>query len=124
MTAYWSEDPLTGPLIGLAQNSSIATRTFNPKTFKVAQLLRRRFPPLVLLSLEGLRVLQEGRGSRVHRETATSNSAAACRSIRPGAASRRRMLHGFNLINEGVRQMRGSSTGQVDGADYVSCDGR
>ena len=26
-------------------------------------------------------------------------------------------VHGFNLINEGVRQMRGTSTGQVDGAD-------
>ena len=26
-------------------------------------------------------------------------------------------VHGFNLINEGVRQMRGTSFNQVEGAD-------
>jgi acetyl-CoA acetyltransferase len=26
-------------------------------------------------------------------------------------------VHGFNLINEGVKQMRGTSTAQVDGAE-------
>ena len=26
-------------------------------------------------------------------------------------------MHGFNLVAEGVRQMRGTSTSQVEGAD-------
>ena len=75
------------------------------------------FSPLILLSLEGYGFCARGEagdftddgGLEVGGRLPTNTS---------GGGMSEAYLHGFNLITEAVRQVRGTSTNQVDGANW------
>lgn len=106
--------PLRGPshatAKGLWWNSD-----FKPADIKVAQIYDA-FTVLIPLSLEGYGFCARGEGAAF-----TENGALELGGRLPintsGGSLSEAYVHGFNLINEGVRQMRGTSVNQVPGAD-------
>lgn len=113
MTNYHGEDPLEGPAWATAQKLwSLAE--FGPHDVDVAQLYDA-FSPLIVLSLEGYGFCARGEGGPF-----TDNGALEVGGRLPtntsGGGMSEAYVHGFNLITEGVRQIRGDSTNQVDGA--------
>ena len=105
MTNFFNDDPLQGPSYACA---SVLWRTadFGPADVDVAQLYDA-FTPLIPLSWEGYGFCKRGEGkdfTGVPYNTSGSGLSEA-------------YVHGFNLIVEGVRQMRGTSTSQVEGAE-------
>jgi acetyl-CoA acetyltransferase len=82
---------------------------------KVAQLYDA-FSPLIILSLEGYGFCDRGEGAAF-----TENGQIELGGRLPvntsGAGMSEAYVHGFNLVLEGVRQVRGTSTAQVDDAD-------
>jgi len=114
MMNIFSGDPLRGPShaagAGLWRNSDI-----QPKDIKVAQIYDA-FTTLIPLSLEGYGFCGRGEGAAF-----TENGALEMGGRLPintsGGGLSEAYVHGFNLVNEGVRQMRGTSPNQVPGAD-------
>ena len=87
-----------------------------PADVKVAQLYDA-FSPLIPLSLEGYGFCARGEGGPF-----TDNGNIEWPNGRlpvntAGGGMSEAYVHGFNLVLEGVRQIRGTSTSQVDGAD-------
>jgi acetyl-CoA acetyltransferase len=114
MTNYFNDDPLRGPAWACA-DKLWATSELRPDDVKVAQLYDA-FSPLIILSLEGYGFCKRGEGGPF-----TDDGAIELGGRLPvntsGAGMSEAYVHGFNLITEGVRQVRGTSTAQVDGAD-------
>lgn len=114
MVNYWSEDPLRGPAWTCAEQlyrrSDIAADDID-----VAQIYDA-FSPLVLLSLEGYGFCGRGEGAAFARDGALEIGGRLPVNTSGGSLSEA-YVHGFNLITEGVRQMRGSSPSQVPGAE-------
>jgi len=114
MTNYWNEDPLRGPAWACAaalwRGSEI-----RPADIKVAQFYDA-FSPLIPLSLEGYGFCKRGEGGDFTNDGAIEIGGRLPVNTSGGGLSEA-YVHGFNLINEGVRQMRGTSTSQVAGAD-------
>ncbi len=114
MVNYWNEDPLRGPAWTCAEqlyrNSDIG-----PADVKVAQLYDA-FTPLIPLSLEGYGFCGKGEGAAFTEDGAIEMGGRLPLNTSGGGLSEA-YVHGFNLINEGVRQMRGTSVNQVEGAD-------
>ncbi len=115
MTNFFCDDPLEGPAWACAAKLwSIAE--IGPAEVDVAQLYDA-FSPLILLSLEGYGFCARGEagpftdddGLRVGGRLPTNTS---------GAGMSEAYLHGFNLITEAVRQVRGTSSNQVPGANW------
>jgi len=115
MTNYFTDDPLRGPAWTAAQ-LLWARADMGPADVKVAQLYDA-FSPLIPLSLEGYGFCARGEGGPF-----TDNSAIEWPDGRlpvntSGGGMSEAYVHGFNLILEGARQIRGTSTSQIDGAD-------
>lgn len=114
MADWWSDDPLRGPSHACA-SALWRHAEFTPADVAVAQIYDA-FTPLVLLSLEGYGLCERGEGAAF-----TENGAIEIGGRLPvntsGGSLSEAYVHGFNLINEGVRQLRGQSTAQVDGAN-------
>ena len=114
MTNYYRDDPLLGPAWACAP-ALWARAAVGPGDVKVAQLYDA-FSPLVLLSLEGYGFCGRGEAGPF-----TDDGGIALGGRLPvntsGAGMGEGYVHGFNLITEAVRQIRGTSTAQVDGAD-------
>ena len=115
MTNYFTEDPLRGPA-WTAARLLWARADMGPADVKVAQLYDA-FSPLIPLSLEGYGFCARGEGGPF-----TDNGAIAWPNGQlpvntSGGGMSEAYVHGFNLILEGTRQIRGTSTSQVDGAD-------
>jgi acetyl-CoA acetyltransferase len=114
MVNYWCEDPLTGPAWScgrqLYRHSEI-----QPADVKVAQLYDA-FTPLVPLSLEGYGFCGRGEGAAFTEDGALELGGRLPINTSGGGLSEA-YVHGFNLIVEGVRQMRGTSVNQVKDAD-------
>ena len=114
MTNYWCEDPLRGPAWTCARqlyrNSDIRAGDIQVAQFYDA------FSPLVILSLEGYGFCKKGEGAAFTEDGALELGGRLPVNTSGGGLSEA-YVHGFNLINEGVRQIRGTSTGQVDGAE-------
>ena len=114
MVNYWCEDPLMGPSWACAK-ALWRNADFTAADVKVAQLYDA-FTPLIPLSLEGYGFCRRGEGASF-----TDDGAIALGGRLPvntsGGGLSEAYVHGFNLIVEGVRQMRGTSTAQVEGAD-------
>lgn len=114
MVNYWSEDPLTGPSWTCARQL-FRHSDIRPADIPVAQLYDA-FTPLVPLSLEGYGFCKRGEGAAF-----TENGALEAGGRLPintsGGGLSEAYVHGFNLINEGVRQIRGASVNQVAGAE-------
>ena len=73
------------------------------------------FTPLIPLSLEGYGFCARGEGAAFTEGGALERGGRLPINTSGGGLSEA-YVHGFNLINEGVRQMRGSSVNQVEGA--------
>ena len=115
MTNYFSEDPLMGPAWACAQRLW-ANADVGPSDVKVAQLYDA-FSPLIPLSLEGYGFCERGEGGPF-----TDNGAIEWPNGRlpvntSGGGMSEAYVHGFNLVLEGVRQIRGTAICQVEGAD-------
>jgi acetyl-CoA acetyltransferase len=83
---------------------------------KVAQIYDA-FSPLIPLSLEGYGFCARGEGGSFTDDGALEWPDGRLPTNTAGGGMSEAYVHGFNLVLEGVRQMRGTSTSQVDGAD-------
>ncbi|MBW2497638.1 MAG: lipid-transfer protein [Deltaproteobacteria bacterium] len=114
MQNFFNQDPLRGPARTCADQLYRGS-DFGPRDIKVAQLYDA-FTPLILFSLEGYGFCERGEGAAF-----TENGAIELGGRLPvntsGGGLSEAYVHGFNLINEGVRQMRGDSVNQVEGAE-------
>ena len=114
MTNYWSEDPLGHPARVCAAKLW-RHADFGPADTDVAQLYDA-FSPLILLSLEGYGFCERGEAGPF-----TDDGGIELGGRLPvntsGAGMSEAYVHGFNLVTEGVRQIRGTSTAQVEGAE-------
>jgi acetyl-CoA acetyltransferase len=110
MTNYFNDDPLRGPA-WTAARLMWEMADVGPQDVQVAQLYDA-FSPLIILSLEGYGFCARGEGGPF-----TDNGGIELGGRLPvntsGGGMSEAYVHGFNLILEGVRQVRGSSTSQV-----------
>jgi acetyl-CoA acetyltransferase len=113
MVNYWCEDPLCGPAWVCARQL-YARSDFQAADIPVAQLYDA-FTTLIPLSLEGYGFCGRGEGAAFTEGGALEAGGRLPINTSGGGLSEA-YVHGFNLINEGVRQMRGTSTSQVEGA--------
>ncbi|MEE3326828.1 MAG: lipid-transfer protein [Myxococcota bacterium] len=113
MTNYWCDDPLMGPAWTCAERL-YGLSEFKPSEIDVAQIYDA-FTPLIPLSLEGYRFCEKGEGA-AFTENAGLEIGGRLPCNTSGGGLSEAYVHGFNLINEGVRQMRGESVNQVQGA--------
>lgn len=113
MTNYFSEDPLQGPAWACAQ---VLWRqaSIGPADVDVAQFYDA-FSPLVLLSLEGYGFCGRGEAASWVRDGGLALGGRLPVNTSGGGMSEA-YVHGFNLVAEGVRQVRGTSSAQVPGA--------
>ena len=114
MVNYWNDDPLQGPSWACAAQLW-RTADFGPADVDVAQLYDA-FTALIPLSLEGFGFCGRGEGAAFTEGGAIEPGGRLPVNTSGGGLSEA-YVHGFNLINEGVRQIRGTSTAQVDGAE-------
>jgi acetyl-CoA acetyltransferase len=113
MVSYWSEDPLRSPSWA-ARNALWRHSEFGPQDVDVAQIYDA-FTTLIPLSLEGYGFCERGEGGAFTEEGALELGGRLPINTSGGGLSEA-YVHGFNLIVEGVRQLRGVSTNQVQGA--------
>jgi acetyl-CoA acetyltransferase len=114
MTNYFCEDPLLGPSYACARRLW-RDSDFTPADVRVAQLYDA-FSPLIPLSLEGYGFCRRGEGAAFTENGALEWPAGRLPTNTAGGGMSEAYVHGFNLVLEGVRQMRGTSTSQVEGA--------
>jgi acetyl-CoA acetyltransferase len=115
MTNYHNDDPLRGPAWACAQ---VLWRhaAVGPADVDVAQIYDA-FSPLIPLSLEGYGFCDRGEGAAFTEGGAIAWPDGRLPVNTSGAGMSEAYVHGFNLIAEGVRQIRGTSTAQVEGAE-------
>src|SRR5262249_50125523 len=87
-----------------------------PADVPVAQIYDA-FSPLIPLSLEGYGFCARGEGGAYTANGALEWPDGRLPTNTAGGGMSEAYVHGFNLILEGVRQMRGTSTCQVDDAE-------
>jgi acetyl-CoA acetyltransferase len=114
MVNYYCDDPLTGPAWACARKLW-AQSEFGPADVDVAQIYDA-FTPLILLSLEGYGFCQRGEAADFVAAGNLRWGTGSLPTNTSGGGLSEAYVHGFNLITEGVRQLRGTSTSQVDGA--------
>lgn len=114
MINYFNDDPLAGPAWAAA-DLLWRTADFRPADVKVGQIYDA-FTSLIPLSLEGYGFCERGEGAAFTEDGALELGGRLPINTSGGGLSEA-YVHGFNLINEGVRQLRGTSTAQVEGAD-------
>jgi acetyl-CoA acetyltransferase len=115
MINYFNDDPLRGPAWATA-GKLWANADVGPADVKVAQLYDA-FSPLVPLSLEGYGFCARGEGGEFTNDGALEWPNGRLPTNTSGGGMSEAYVHGFNLVLEGVRQVRGTSVCQVDGAD-------
>ena len=115
MTNYFTDDPLRGPAWTAARRLW-AIADVGPADVKVAQLYDA-FSPLIPLSLEGYGFCERGEGGPFTDDGNIEWPNGRLPVNTAGGGMSEAYVHGFNLILEGVRQIRGTSTSQVEGAD-------
>ncbi|MFQ5665435.1 MAG: lipid-transfer protein [Candidatus Binatia bacterium] len=114
MTNYFCDDPLVGPSHACAR--LLWSRSdFTPADVPVAQLYDA-FSPLIPLSLEGYGFCKRGEGAAFTNDGALEWPDGRLPTNTSGGGMSEAYVHGFNLVLEGVRQMRGTSTCQVGDA--------
>jgi acetyl-CoA acetyltransferase len=115
MTNYFTEDPLRGPAWTAARRLW-ANAEVGPVDVHVAQLYDA-FSPLIPLSLEGYGFCARGEGGPFTDDGAIEGPDGRLPVNTSGGGMSEAYVHGFNLVLEGVRQIRGTSTCQVPGAE-------
>jgi acetyl-CoA acetyltransferase len=114
MVNYYCEDPLTGPAWACAEKLW-SQSDLGPADVDVAQIYDA-FTPLILLSLEGYGFCGRGEAGDFVLEGNLRWGSGSLPTNTSGGGLSEAYVHGFNLITEGVRQLRGTSTSQVAGA--------
>jgi acetyl-CoA acetyltransferase len=114
MTNYFTDDPLRGPAWTAAKRLW-ANADVTPADVQVAQLYDA-FSPLIPLSLEGYGFCERGEGGDFTNDGALEWPNGRLPTNTAGGGMSEAYVHGFNLVLEGVRQIRGTSTSQVEGA--------
>ena len=114
MVNYYCDDPLTGPAWACASKLWEQSE-LGPADVDVAQLYDA-FSPLVLLSLEGYGFCARGEAPDFVADGNLRVDGGRLPVNTSGGGMSEAYVHGFNLITEGVRQIRGTSTAQVAGA--------
>lgn len=114
MVNYWCDDPMRGPSWSCAEQL-YRHSDIQPSDLPVAQFYDA-FTPLVLFSLEGYGFCGRGEGAAFSERGALELGGRLPINTSGGGLSEA-YVHGFNLINEGVRQIRGDSVNQVDDAE-------
>ena len=117
MTNYWCDDPLLGPSWAAAKRLW-ANSDIEPVDVDVAQIYDA-FSPLIPLSLEGYGFCKRGEGAAFTENGALEWPDGRLPTNTSGGGMSEAYVHGFNLVLEGVRQMRGTSTSQV--TDAATC---
>ena len=116
MTNFWCEDPLRGPAWACAEQLYRHSE-IGPRDIQCAQLYDA-FTPLILLSLEGYGFCERGEAPAFSEKGGLELGGRLPVNTSGGGLSEA-YVHGFNLINEGVRQMRGTSPNPVP--DAAAC---
>jgi acetyl-CoA acetyltransferase len=114
MTNYFGDDPLLGPSWACADRLW-ANAAVGPDDVDVAQLYDA-FSPLIPLSLEGYGFCGRGEGLPFCQDGAIEHGGRLPVNTSGGGMSEA-YVHGFNLIVEAARQIRGESYSQVPGAE-------
>ncbi|HVM65825.1 MAG TPA: hypothetical protein VMU14_13250 [Acidimicrobiales bacterium] len=114
MTDYHGDEPLRGPSWACARRLW-AQADVGPGDVGVAQLYDA-FTPMVVLSLEAYGFCGRGEGAAFTDGGALEWPDGRLPVNTSGGGLSEAYVHGFNLVVEGVRQMRGTSTAQVEGA--------
>ena len=114
MTNYFCDDPLRGPAWACARQLWAGSE-IGPQDVSVAQIYDA-FSPLIPLSLEGYGFCERGEGGSFTDDGALELGGRLPTNTSGGGMSEA-YVHGFNLVLEGVRQIRGTSTAQVEGAE-------
>jgi acetyl-CoA acetyltransferase len=115
MTNYFCEDPLRGPAWACATRLW-ANADVTPVDVDVAQLYDA-FSPLIPLSLEGYGFCGRGEGGPFTDDGNLEWPRGRLPTNTAGGGMSEAYVHGFNLVLEGVRQVRGTSTSQVEGVE-------
>ena len=115
MTNYFNDDPLLGPSYACAEKLW-AQAEFTPADVQVAQLYDA-FSPLIPLSLEGYGFCERGEGADFTNDGALEWPDGRLPTNTAGGGMSEAYVHGLNLVLEGARQIRGTSTSQVEGAE-------
>ena len=117
MINFFCDDPLRGPAWACARRLWERSE-FTPQDIDVAQIYDA-FSPLIPLSLEGYGFCERGEGAAFTEGGALEWPHGRLPTNTAGGGMSEAYVHGFNLITEGVRQIRGTSVCQV--ADAASC---
>lgn len=115
MTNFYTDDPLRGPAWTTARKLW-TNAAVGPDDVDVAQLYDA-FSPLILLSLEGYGFCERGEGGPFTDDGALEWPNGRLPVNTSGGGMSEAYVHGFNLVLEGVRQIRGTSTNQVADAE-------
>jgi len=115
MTNYFNDDPLLGPSWACAR-LLWELSDIKPQDVPVAQLYDA-FSPLIPLSLEGYGFCGRGEGAAFTEDGALEWPNGRLPTNTAGGGMSEAYVHGFNLVLECVRQVRGTSTCQVKGAE-------
>jgi acetyl-CoA acetyltransferase len=115
MVNFYNDDPLTGPAWACARRLW-ANADVGPDDVSVAQIYDA-FSPLILLSLEGYGFCKRGEAGPFTDNGNLEWGKGSLPVNTSGGGLSEAYVHGFNLINEGVKQMRGTSTAQVENAE-------
>ena len=114
MVNYWCEDPLRGPSWACAE-ALYRHSDIRAADIDVAQIYDA-FTPLIPFSLEGYGFCGRGEGAAFTEGGALELGGRLPINTSGGGLSEA-YVHGLNLINEGVRQLRGDSVNPVEGAE-------
>jgi acetyl-CoA acetyltransferase len=116
MTNYHTDNPLQSTA-SYAASALYARTDITPRDIQCAQLYDA-FTPLVPMSLEAYGFCGEGEGGAFSENGALQWPDGRLPVNTSGASLSEAYVHGFNLIAEGVRQVRGTSTSQVEGLEH------
>ncbi len=114
MVDYFRDDPFHTPS-AVAARSLWRDADVGPGDVDVAQVYDA-FTPMVLFALEGYGFCGRGE-SGPFSEGGTFETGGSLPLNTSGGSLSEAYIHGFNLITEGVRQLRGTSTAQIPNAE-------
>jgi acetyl-CoA acetyltransferase len=117
MTSFYRDDLLGLPELGVVSRQLWRTSGLSPSDIEVA-VLYDHFTPFVLLQLEELGFCKRGEAADFVDDGNLEVGGRLPTNTNGGQLGEA-YLHGMNGIAEAVRQIRGTSVNQVDGAAHV-----